>query len=298
MDTLNKIATEQRNPRTLHIDEVSTLDMVKLINSEDRTVAESIVPVLPKIAEAIDVIADRISRGGRLVYTGCGTSGRLGVLDASECPPTFSADADTVRAVIAGGPNAVFNAAEGAEDDPEQGAKDIAEIGLSAADVLCGIAASGRTPYVIGAMKYAKSVGAAVIAVTCCPGSEIDRLAGIGISPAPGPEVITGSTRMKSGTAQKMVLNMLSTGAMIKLGKVYGNLMVDVRPSNEKLILRCRRIVREATGVDEEQATKALEACGYRCKTAVVMLLKGVDSAEADRLLGLSGGRVAEAIKK
>lgn len=297
MDFLNSIATEQRNPRTAHIDELSTPDMIKLINSEDKKVAEAVEAVCPQIAEAVDMIADRLKRGGRLIYVGCGTSGRLGVLDASECPPTFSADPGTVQAVIAGGPDAVFNAAEGAEDDPEHGENDLRSLAVSENDVLCGIAASGRTPYVTGAMKYAKSVGAAVIAVTCCPGSEIDTLAHIGISPAPGPEVITGSTRMKSGTAQKMVLNMLSTGAMIKLGKVYGNLMVDVRPSNEKLRLRCKRIVRDATGETDGAASKALEACGYRCKTAIVMLLKHVSSAEADRLLEKAGGRTADAIR-
>ena len=225
---LRRIATEQRNPRTAHIDELPTIDMVRLINSEDKKVAEAVELVCPQIAEAIDLIYSRLRDGGRLVYCGCGTSGRLGVLDAVECPPTYSVDPDFVRGIIAGGYSAVFKAVEGAEDKRELGEQELRDAGFGAKDVLVGIAASGRTPYVLGAMEYARSIGAAVIGLTCCPGSEIDRIADVGIAPAPGPEVITGSTRMKSGTAQKMVLNMLSTGTMIKLGKVYGNLMVDV----------------------------------------------------------------------
>ena len=294
---LKNIATEQRNPRTAHIDELPTLEMVRLINSEDKKVAEAVERVCPQIAAAIDMIYPRLRDGGRLIYCGCGTSGRLGVLDAVECPPTYSVDPDLVRGIIAGGYNAVFTAVEGAEDKRELGERELREINFSAKDVLVGIAASGRTPYVLGAMAYAKSLGAAVIGLTCCPGSEIDRSADIGIAPAPGPEVITGSTRMKSGTAQKMVLNMLSTGTMIKLGKVYGNLMVDVRPSNEKLVRRCVTIVCEATGVGEPEAVQALEECGYVCKQAIVMLLCGVDSVSAARLLDEAGGRVAKALE-
>ena len=233
MPDLRQIATEQRNPRTAHIDALPTLEMVRLINSEDECVARAVGAVCPEIARAVDCIAAHLEAGGRLVYCGCGTSGRLGILDAVECPPTFSVRPELVRALIAGGPSAVFQAVEGAEDDAAQGAADLRELAFSSRDVLVGLAASGRTPYVLGAMTYARELGATVIAVTCCPGSEMDAFADIGIAPAPGPEVIAGSTRLKSGTAEKMVLNMLSTGAMIRLGKVYGNLMVDVRPSNQ-----------------------------------------------------------------
>ena len=293
---LKNIATEQRNKRSEHIDELPTLEMVRLINSEDKKVAEAVERVCPQIAQAIDLIYERLSTGGRLIYCGCGTSGRLGVLDAVECPPTYSVKPELVQGIIAGGYSAVFKAVEGAEDDRGLGAQELRERGFNAKDVLVGIAASGRTPYVLGAIDHARSVGASVIAVTCCPGSAIDRAADIGIAPEPGPEVIAGSTRMKSGTAQKMVLNMLSTGTMIKLGKVYGNLMVDVKPSNEKLIRRCITIVCEATGESEAQATAALDKCGYSCKQAIVMLLRGTGVDEAARLLEKADGRVAQAI--
>lgn len=294
---LRRIATEQRNPRTAHIDELPTIDMVRLINSEDKKVAEAVELVCPQIAEAIDLIYSRLRDGGRLVYCGCGTSGRLGVLDAVECPPTYSVDPDFVRGIIAGGYSAVFKAVEGAEDKRELGEQELRDAGFGAKDVLVGIAASGRTPYVLGAMEYARSIGAAVIGLTCCPGSEIDRIADIGIAPAPGPEVITGSTRMKSGTAQKMVLNMLSTGTMIKLGKVYGNLMVDVKASNEKLRERCVRIVRQATGAEDAAARAALIETNYACKPAIVMLLLGVDKTGAETLLTRANGRVAAALE-
>ncbi len=296
MVELQKIATEQRNPNTTNIDTLSTLDMVKLINREDHRVAEAVALVTDKIAEAVDVIAARLSTGGRLIYCGAGTSGRLGILDAVECPPTYSTDPETVQALMAGGYGAIFKAVEGAEDSKELGKADMQGIGFSGKDVLVGIAASGRTPYVLGCMEYAKELGAPTVAVTCCPGSILDSFADIGIAPAPGPEVVTGSTRMKSGTAQKMVLNMLSTGAMIKLGKVYGNLMVDVKPSNEKLVRRCVTIVCSATDCTEEEAVDALERCGYHPKTAIVMLLRGVDAETADRLLEAAGGRIAKVL--
>ena len=296
MVELQKIATEQRNPNTMNIDTLSTLDMVKLINREDHRVAEAVALVTDKIAEAVDVIAARLSTGGRLIYCGAGTSGRLGILDAVECPPTYSTDPETVQALMAGGYGAIFKAVEGAEDSKELGKTDMQGIGFSGKDVLVGIAASGRTPYVLGCMEYAKELGAPTVAVTCCPGSILDSFADIGIAPAPGPEVVTGSTRMKSGTAQKMVLNMLSTGAMIKLGKVYGNLMVDVKPSNEKLVRRCVTIVCSATDCTEEEAVDALEQCGYHPKTAIVMLLRGVDAEKADRLLEAAGGRIAKVL--
>lgn len=297
MVELQKIATEQRNPNTTHIDTLSTLEMVRLINQEDQKVALAVAQVAPEIARAIDVITRQLSQGGRLFYAGCGTSGRLGILDAVECPPTYSTDPELVQAIIAGGYPAIFRAVEGAEDDFDLGRRDLQERGFAPQDVLVGLAASGRTPYVLGAMGYARELGAAVIAVTCCPGSEVDQMADIGIAPTPGPEVITGSTRMKSGTAQKMVLNMLSTGTMIKLGKVYGNLMVDVKPSNEKLIRRCVTIVREAVGCEEDQAVSALEACGYRPKVAIVMLLKKIDAEQARELLEQAQGRIARVVE-
>ena len=298
MVELQKIATEQRNPNTMHIDTLSTLDMVKLINQEDHRVAEAVAEVTDKIAAAIDVIADRLSKGGRLIYCGAGTSGRLGILDAVECPPTYSTEPEMVQALMAGGYPAIFKAVEGAEDSKELGVQDMKGINFAAGDVLVGIAASGRTPYVLGCMEYARELGAPTVSVTCCPGSVLDNFADIGIAPCPGPEVITGSTRMKSGTAQKMVLNMLSTGTMIKLGKVYGNLMVDVKPSNEKLVRRCVTIVVNATGCDDATATAALEACEYRPKTAIVMVLCGVGAEEAKAMLSKADGRVAKVLEK
>lgn len=298
MIDLRKIATEQRNPCTAHIDELPTLDMVRLINSEDKKVAEAVEAVCPQIAKAIDLIVVKLQHGGRLIYIGCGTSGRLGILDAVECPPTYSVEPELVQGLIAGGYPAIFKAVEGAEDNRDLGAEDLKKIGFSDKDVLVGLAASGRTPYVLGAMAYAKALGAPVIGVTCCPGSQVDQAADIGIAPIPGPEVITGSTRMKSGTAQKLVLNMLSTGAMIRLGKVFGNLMVDVKPSNEKLIRRCVTIVCEAAEVDEATAVAALEACHYSCKTAIVMLLCGADADTAKSLLERADGRIAQVLNQ
>ena len=297
MVELQKIATEQRNPNTMNIDTLSTLDMVKLINQEDHRVADAVGEVTDKIAQAVDVIAEKLAAGGRLIYCGAGTSGRLGILDAVECPPTYSTDPETVQALMAGGYGAIFKAVEGAEDSKELGVEDMKNIHFSQKDVLVGIAASGRTPYVMGCMEYAKQLGAPTVAVTCCPGSELDQFADIGIAPAPGPEVVTGSSRMKSGTAQKMVLNMLSTGAMIKLGKVYGNLMVDVKPSNEKLIRRCVTIVCSAAECTEAEATKALEECDYRPKVAIVMVLRGVNADTACAMLQKAEGRIAKVLE-
>ena len=297
MVELQKIATEQRNPNTMNIDTLSTLDMVKLINREDHRVADAVGEVTDKIAQAVDVIAEKLAAGGRLIYCGAGTSGRLGILDAVECPPTYSTDPETVQALMAGGYGAIFKAVEGAEDSKELGVQDMQNIHFGPKDVLVGIAASGRTPYVRGCMEYAKQLGAPTVAVTCCPGSELDQFADIGIAPAPGPEVVTGSTRMKSGTAQKMVLNMLSTGAMIKLGKVYGNLMVDVKPSNEKLIRRCVTIVCSAAECTEAEATQALEECDYRPKVAIVMVLRGVDAETACAMLQKAEGRIAKVLE-
>lgn len=295
---LNQLATEQRNEKTAHIDSLSTLEMMRVINEEDCRVAPAVGKELVHIAEAVDAIAARMKKGGRLIYVGAGTSGRLGILDASECPPTYSAEPEQVIGLIAGGREAMFQAVEGAEDSPELGRKALEELRLTAGDAVVGIAASGRTPYVLGAMNYAREKGAFVISLACTKPSRIEQLADIAIAPLPGPEVITGSTRMKSGTAQKLVLNMLSTGTMIKLGKVYGNLMVDVKPSNEKLIARCKSIVEQATGVDEETAQKALEACHYHPKTAIVMLLLGKNREEAEALLQKAEGHVAACLAK
>ena len=293
---LSKIATEKRNENTLHIDELPTFEIVRLINDEDKKVAFAVEKELDHIARAVDIIADRLQNDGRLIYIGCGTSGRLGVLDAVECPPTYSTPPEMVEGLLAGGYQAMFKAVEGAEDDPELGVEDLKKIDFTKNDILVGIAASGRTPYVIGAMKYAKSLGATILGVTCCKDSEIDRLADIGIAPMPGPEVITGSTRMKSGTAQKMVLNMLSTASMVKLGKVYGNLMVDVKPSNRKLVDRCVSIVRNATGVSQKEAEAVLDQCGYRPKIAIVMIENKLDAQSAIQELERAGGHVAAAI--
>ncbi|MGN0801929.1 MAG: N-acetylmuramic acid 6-phosphate etherase [Candidatus Faecivicinus sp.] len=296
MVELRKIDTEQRNPLTLQIDTLSTLEMASLINSEDHKCAEAVRAVLPEIARSIDIIYERIHSGGRLFYCGAGTSGRLGVLDAAECPPTYGVDPGLVVGLIAGGAPAVLKAVEGAEDDRALGRKDLQAHSFCRNDALIGIAASGRTPYVLGAMDYARSLGAPVMALTCCHDSEMSRHADITMAPVPGPEVITGSSRMKSGTCQKLVLNMISTCVMIKMGKVYGNLMVDVRATNEKLHHRAVSIVCTAAEVDESTARAALEQCGNSCKTAIVMLLLGLDPQEAARTLSNADGRIAQAI--
>ena len=296
MEQISKIKTEQRNADTVDIDRVDTLELVRLMNAEDKKVATAVEEVLPRIAEAVGLIYRQMCRGGRLVYCGSGTSGRLGALDAAECPPTFGADPEMVMAVLAGGPAAMTTAVEGAEDLFDGGEKDLREIGFRKEDVLVGIAASGRTPYVLGAMRYARSLGAGVIGVTCCPGSEVDAQADIGISPQPGPEVITGSTRLKSGTAQKMVLNMLSTGVMIQMGKVYSNLMVDVKATNQKLCARAATIVCSATGVSREKAVETLEKAHYEAKTAIIMILCNVGADEANKLLEAKSGRITDVV--
>ena len=298
MPNLSHLQTEQRNPASMHIDRMETLDMLRVINQEDHHVAEAVEKELPNIAKAVDLIYAQLKNGGRLIYCGAGTSGRLGVLDASECPPTYGVDPGMVVGLIAGGEKAVTSAAEGAEDRADWGADDLKHIGFSAQDVLVGIAASGRTPYAIGAMDHARSLGAPVIAVVCCQNSEMSRHADVTIAPVTGPEVVTGSSRMKAGTAQKMVLNMLSTAAMIKLGKVYGNLMVDLKPTNEKLVQRAIRIVCSATGADEQQARSALEASGMHCKTAIVMLLMNFTADEARKALAAADDRIAGVTKE
>ena len=293
---ISSLPTEQRNPNTADIDRVSTLEMVRRINEEDKKVAFAVEKELESIARAVDAIYESLRAGGRLIYCGCGTSGRLGVLDAAECPPTYSVKPGLVLGVMAGGEQAMFRAAEGAEDNAEAGREDMKKIGLCSRDIVVGIAASGRTPYVLGAMAYAREAGARTVALTCNRASEMNAAADIPIGVETGPEVITGSTRMKCGTAEKMVLNMLSTGAMVRLGKVYGNLMVDVMPTNEKLVRRAISIVSTAAGVDEGRARQALEQCGFSVKTAIVMLVRGLDAGEAQQRLQETGGVIAKAI--
>ncbi len=290
---MTTILTERRNPATTELDRMSALEIVTAMNAEDAKVAQAVESALPQIAQAVELIAQRLKEGGRLLYFGAGTSGRLGVLDASECVPTFSVSPSMVQGFIAGGRQALTTSVERAEDDPEAGARAVREEAqVTAGDVVVGIAASGRTPYVMGALEQARQVGAATIALVCTGGSPMANAADITIELLTGPEVLTGSTRLKAGTAQKMALNMLSTGAMIRLGKAYENLMVDVKASNRKLRARARRIVRSVTGCSEEQARRILEETGYRVKPALVMALAAVSRAEAERRLEAADGRV------
>ena len=299
MDRLNlsKLTTESRNENTYDIDRVSTIEMVKKINNEDKKVAEAVEKELPQIAEAIDGIVERMHKGGRLIYIGAGTSGRLGILDASECPPTYGVSEELVQGVIAGGQEAIFRAKEGAEDSRELAIEDLKGRKLTENDTVVGLAASGRTPYVIGGLEYANEVGALTVAVTCNADSAVSKAAKILIAPVVGPEVVTGSTRLKSGTAQKLVLNMLSTGSMIKLGKVYGNLMVDVRSTNEKLVERAKKIVSEATGVTINEATEVLNETEFDVKLAIFMILSKLGKEESKLKLEESKGYIADALK-
>lgn len=287
---LASLATEQRNPSSMNLDLLSTEDMIRVINDEDRAVAEAVARVIPSIAAAVDEIVAAIRSGGRLVYIGAGTSGRLGVLDASECPPTFNTDPNLVIGLIAGGDHALRHSVEHVEDLPEEGRRALTEISLGATDVVVGIAASGRTPFVIGAVEHANEIGAATIGVCNSPDSELARRASIAIVPVVGPEVVTGSTRMKAGTAQKMVLNMLTTATMVKLGKTYSNLMVDVQSTNAKLRERAAGIVRDAASVGEADARRALDAAGGEVKTAIVAVRLGVAPDEARSRLAAAGG--------
>ena len=268
-----ELTTEKRNSASANIDKVSTLEMMKIINNEDKKIADAVEKVLPEIATAVDFIAEKIFRGGRLFYIGAGTSGRLGVLDASEIPPTFGTSPEIVQGIIAGGNIALTNAVEGAEDDLTLAEKNLVEKNFSGGDILVGIATSGRTPYVLGGINFAKSLGALTIGISCVENSELEKIVDVAISPVTGAEVITGSTRMKAGTATKMILNMLSTGAMIKLGKVRGNLMVDVHATNEKLRDRAKRIVMAATGCNELEAQDALEKNNLHAKKAIEFIL-------------------------
>jgi N-acetylmuramic acid 6-phosphate etherase len=293
---MDHLETEARNPASMNLDELTPLEFVRLMNAEDARVAPAVATQAEAIARAVDVIAGRLRQGGRLIYAGAGTSGRLGVLDATECPPTFSAPPGQVVGLIAGGAGALTQSVEGAEDHPEYAARDLDALGFSAADVLVGIATSGRTPYVLGALAHARRLGAATIGLACNADAELVGHADIAITPVVGPEVLSGSTRLKAGTATKMVLNMLSTGAMVRLGKVFGNLMVDLRATNEKLRLRTNRIVRLLTGLDRTAADVLLERCGRELKTALVAQLAGVTPDEARTRLEAAGGQVRAAL--
>lgn len=294
---LNKMITESRNPASQNIDELSTEAMLRVINDEDKKVALAVEAIVPQIAQVTEAIAHAFSQGGRLIYCGAGTSGRLGILDASECPPTFGTPRGQVVGLIAGGHTAILQAVENAEDNAGQGAQDLADIGFSPRDVLVGIAASGRTPYVLGALAYAREQGAFTAALTCNPDSAMAQAADVALTPVVGPEIVTGSSRMKAGTAQKLVLNMLSTGAMIRSGKVYGNLMVDVEATNQKLVQRQINIVKQATECDDATAQQALTACGGHCKTAIVMVLAGLTAEEARALLDQNRGFIRAALR-
>jgi N-acetylmuramic acid 6-phosphate etherase len=289
------LLTEAQNPASAQIDEVSTTEMLRIINAADREVPLAVERELPQIAQAVDAISARLENGGRLFYLGAGTSGRLGVLDASECPPTFNTDPELVQGLIAGGDHALRHAIEKGEDDAEQGGRDLAARGFSACDALVGIAASGRTPYVLGGIAYARAAGGLTVGLSCSPNSELAREAEIAITPVPGPEVITGSTRMRAGTATKLVLNMISTGVMIRLGYVYGNLMVNVQPTNEKLTDRARRIVAEISGVSYDEAARLLAAAGS-VRVAILMKKLGLTRAEAEGRLAAAKGRLRVAL--
>ncbi|MHA6533646.1 N-acetylmuramic acid 6-phosphate etherase [Paenibacillus sp. BAC0078] len=294
---LANLVTEQPNENTSEIDNLSSAEIMQLINNEDRLVAECIQGLIPQIAETADYIIHAFQNGGRLFYVGAGTSGRIGILDASECPPTFGTDPAMVQGLIAGGFQAVKDPVEGAEDSVELGAKDIEESGISDKDVVIGIAASGRTPYVLGAMKRAEELGAVVIGLCNNTGTPMAGLGKLTLEAVVGPEVVMGSTRMKSGTAQKMILNMLTTTAMIRIGKVYHNLMVDLNPSNEKLVHRAKRIIELATHASEEQIEAAFISAEGHVKTAIIMILSNVDADEARRRLVNADGFVRRALQ-
>ena len=297
INTLTGLVSESQNPATLDIDLLDSLGVVTRINDQDQQVADAIQAILPEIAEAVDVIVDAVKDGGRLVYIGAGTSGRMGVIDAVECVPTFSVSDDLVVALMAGGESAMFRAKEGIEDDPEAGAADLKAIDYSDKDILVGIAASGRTPYVIGAMQYANSIGSRCVALSCNPDAEIAKHAAISLLPIVGPEALSGSTRMKSGTAQKLVLNMLSTATMIRLGKSYHNLMVDLKATNEKLYARGTRMVMEITGAEQARAETVLKQANLKVKTAVYMVLADCTVDEANMRLELADGFLRAALE-
>ena len=297
LQTLSTLITEQRNPNSMHVDSLSALEIVQLMNEEDKQVPLAIEKCLPQIAQAVECIVAAFQQGGRLVYIGAGTSGRLGVLDASECPPTFGVSPEMVKGIIAGGERALRHPIEGAEDSKSQAVVDLQTIQFSSNDVLVGIAASGRTPYVIGALEYAKSLGSVTASIASNPNSAMANIVDIAIDTVVGPEVLTGSSRLKSGTAQKLVLNMLTTASMILMGKCYQNLMVDVQASNEKLKARAIRIVMQATDCDKALAEETLKQADQNAKLAIMMILSGLDRAQAEALLEKHQGKLQLALK-
>ena len=297
LQTLSTLITEQRNPNSMHVDSLSALEIVQLMNEEDKQVPLAIEKCLPQIAQAVECIVATFQQGGRLVYIGAGTSGRLGVLDASECPPTFGVSPEMVKGIIAGGERALRHPIEGAEDSKTQAVVDLQTIQFSSKDVLVGIAASGRTPYVIGALEYAKSLGSVTVSIASNPNSAMANIVDIAIDTVVGPEVLTGSSRLKSGTAQKLVLNMLTTASMILMGKCYQNLMVDVQASNEKLKARAIRIVMQATDCDKALAEETLKQADQNAKLAIMMILSGLDRAQAETLLEKHQGKLQLALK-
>ena len=297
LQTLSTLITEQRNPNSMNVDSLSALEIVQLMNQEDKQVPLAIEKCLPQIAQAVECIVAAFQQGGRLVYIGAGTSGRLGVLDASECPPTFGVSPEMVKGIIAGGERALRHPIEGAEDSKAQAVVDLQTIQFSSKDVLVGIAASGRTPYVIGALEYAKSLGSVTVSIASNPNSAMANIVDIAIDTVVGPEVLTGSSRLKSGTAQKLVLNMLTTASMILMGKCYQNLMVDVQASNEKLKARAIRIVMQATDCDKALAEETLKQADQNAKLAIMMILSGLDRAQAEALLEKHQGKLQLALK-
>lgn len=297
MLSLESLDTEKRNINTMNLDELSTVEIIAKINQEDKKIADCVEPAIAEIGKATDFAVGSIKSGGRLIYMGAGTSGRLGILDASECPPTYGVPFDMVIGIIAGGDKAIRKAVESAEDSKELAVKDLKKIGFNEKDTLVGLAASGRTPYVIGGLEYARSIGAKTAAISCVQGAKISDMADAKIEVIVGAEAVTGSTRMKAGTAQKMVLNMISTTAMVKIGKVYQNLMVDVATTNEKLKVRALNIVSEATGIEKESSKKLLEDSGYDVKVAIVMGLASVDASKARKTLEKNDLNVSATIK-
>ncbi|MCM3636744.1 N-acetylmuramic acid 6-phosphate etherase [Sporosarcina luteola] len=297
MEKLSLLTTERSNPKTLRLDEMSIADILKTMNEEDQTVAIAVRQVIPQIEKAVEKVAEAFKNGGRLLYVGAGTSGRIGVMDAVECPPTFGTSPDLVKAVLAGGEGAMYEAVEGAEDDEALGAKDLADLHINCQDVIIGIAASGRTPYVKGALVYANSCGATTVSLSNNENSLISNFADIPIEIITGPEILTGSTRLRAATSHKMVLNMISTTAMVKTGKVYQNLMVDVNASNFKLRERAKKMVCTITEMDEDKAESVLQQTSYNVKQAIVMILAEVDQAQAQALIEAADGFVGKAVK-
>lgn len=293
---LTQLSTENRNSNTMHIDELSSLEMVRLINSEDQKVAQAVAAVSADIAQAVDEITQRFQKGGRIIYMGAGTSGRLGALDAIELTPTYSVSPKRAFGLLAGGKEAMFSAVEGAEDSQKLAVEDLQEVKLTADDCVIAIAASGRTPYAISALQYANEVGALTVSVTCSEKSEMNQIAQVGIAPVVGPEVVTGSTRMKAGTAQKMVLNTISTAVMIQSGKVYQNLMVNVQPTNKKLVQRSLNIIQDATGAAPDLAKEYFEKADHHVSVAIVMIKTGLSASQAGERLAAHGNRIAEVI--